>query len=58
MSDLFTLSQRRILAAIKMEFIKLNSYNSDYSKVEAAYEAPMEPLTDDVYRALLDESKT
>ena len=55
MSDLFTLSQRRILAAIKMEFIKLNSYNSDYSKVQAAYEAPMEPLTDEVYDALLNE---
>ena len=41
----FTLSQRRILAAIKMEFIKLNSYNSDYSEV-------MEPLSEEVYASL------
>jgi len=41
----FTLSQRRILAAIKMEFIKLNNYNSDYSEV-------MEPLSEEVYASL------
>ena len=50
MSDLYTLSQKRILSAIKYEFIKLNDYNSDYSKVQA-----MQPLTDEVYNALLDE---
>jgi len=55
MTDLYTLSQKRILSAIKYEFIKLNGYNSDYSKVQAAYEAPMQPLTDEVYNALLDE---
>ena len=58
MSDLYTLSQKRILSAIKYEFIKLNDYNSDYSKVQAAYEAPMEPLSQDVYDALLNESWT
>jgi len=56
MSDLYTPSQKRILSAIKYEFIKLNDYNSDYSKVQAAYEAPMEPLSQDVYDALLNES--
>ena len=43
----FTLSQRRILAAIKMEFMKLNNYNSDYSEV-------MEPLSEEVYASLLE----
>ena len=41
----FTLSQKRILSAIKYEFIKLNDYNSDYSKV-------MEPLSEEVYASL------
>ena len=45
MTSQFTLSQRRVLAAIKMEFIKLNNYSSDYSEV-------MEPLSEEVYASL------
>jgi len=41
MTSQFTLSQRRILAAIKMEFMKMNAH--DYG---------MQPLSEEVYASL------
>ena len=45
MTELYTLSQKRILSAIKYEFLKMN---------ENAF-GHMEPLSDEAYTALIKE---
>ena len=45
MTELYTLSQKRILSAIKYEFLKMN---------ENAF-GQMEPLSDEAYTALIKE---
>jgi len=45
MTELYTLSQKRILSAIKYEFIKMNDKAVGY----------MEPLSDEAYTALIKE---
>ena len=43
-TDLFTMPQKRILSAIKYEFLKMN-----------AAKAKMEPISDEAYTALVKE---
>ena len=47
-----TVDQKRIIGLLVKEFCGINTIK----KIMVAYEAPMEPLTDEVYDALLNES--
>tara|TARA_R100000742_G_C4241492_1_gene61116 strand:+ start:104 stop:265 length:162 start_codon:yes stop_codon:yes gene_type:complete len=49
-----TVDQKRIIGLLIKEFCGINTIK----KVMVAYEAPMEPLNDDIYQALLDEQDT
>ena len=53
MTELYTLSQKRILSAIKYEFLKMNG--NAFGQMEPLSEGDMVPLTDEIYQAMLDE---
>ena len=53
MTELYTLPQKRILSAIKYEFLKMN--DNAFGQMEPLSEGEMVPLSDEIYQAMLDE---
>ena len=48
-TDLFTMPQKRILSAIKYEFLKMNAADDEFAVLK---EASMQPLSEEVYASL------